>query len=247
MRALTLARRLIGQLGLLFAVVLLSSAAVTLGAALVARASARLSERLPAARYMIVVRTLVVDSAREALAAIPGVRIVGERSVNEVLRSAEPGVTGAGSTPPAGTSDGAAALPGSERLSVLEAEVAAAEGRVASEPSQETLTAIRAAPGVTDLIDLNARARGEFASRRSGRLLPLGVALVALGLAGFGFGVARTSQLAASQYREDVVVRFLLGADPRTLWTPLGVAFGLTTLLGALAAGLVILAAVWSL
>ncbi|HYC24197.1 MAG TPA: peptidoglycan DD-metalloendopeptidase family protein [Candidatus Bathyarchaeia archaeon] len=243
MRGWTLARRLGGQVGLLFAVVLLSSAAITLGAALVARASARLSEPLPPARYMVVVRTLVIDSAREALAAIPGVRIVGERSVADVLRSAQPGVAGSGS----GAEDGTAALPGSERLSVLEAEVAAPDGRAASEPPQASLAAIRAVPGVTDLIDLNARVRVEFAGRRSARLLPVGIALVALGLGGFAFGVARTSHLAAIEYREDVVVRFLLGADPRSLWTPLGFVFGLTTLLGALAAVLVILAAVWSL
>lgn len=209
-RALAIAR-LKSPLALLFAVAFLAAGAMTVGGALVGQAG-RLSAEIPeVAAYYVLVRAADVEEARGLVDAVSGARVVGERRAGEIL--AELGAPEAGP-------DHIAVLEVQTRLSGEAGDVAALAGQGV----------------VVDVIDLNARARGEVTRALVGRRLSVGVGLLVVGCAVFVAAVVLCAQLVGRESREEIGVRVLLGAEAEGLWGPLGLLVGGVALAGALLA-----------
>jgi hypothetical protein len=201
-----------GEVGLVVALAFASGLAAIPGAVLAAHSSARLLERPPVFRLLAVVRTPLVDSARESLATIGGARVLRERRVEDLL--GEPSIR-----------------PGGERLRVLEVVV---DGVPPSHDPTDVLAAMRAAPGVSELIESDDRQTWVAERRRAAAQLGGGVVLMALGGLSFLVGVSRAARVAAGACRDELVARVLLGADIRQLWLPFGSVFAAAALAGVL-------------
>jgi murein DD-endopeptidase MepM/ murein hydrolase activator NlpD len=209
-------RNVTAQLGLAFALALLAGGATMVGAGVIRRGQAMRAEVPNEALLLAVVRAPSAEPAREALAAIPGLRVGEGRSVDEMLGAV-----------------GAVAAGGPERLRVFDLGVV---WPVAPEELGYVLEAVRAVPGVVDVVDRNREPREALTPNRAFRLEGVGAALAALGVLAFAFGVARIARLSAEGAGEEIALRHLLGAEATRLWAPLGAALGAASVLGALAA-----------
>lgn len=198
-------RRLAGGAGLLALVACLAAATSTVGAALMRRAQIERSAVPSTARYFVVVRSALADAARDALTALPSVRVIGDRTISDLLST-----RGAAETLP-------------DRLRVIEVGVDL-------QPTPADLAApeeaMRGVDGVVDLIDLNATERATRTLERAYRWMAGGLVLVALGGLAFVLALARIAALSVDETREEIAVRIILGEDARRLWGPLGASLG---------------------
>jgi murein DD-endopeptidase MepM/ murein hydrolase activator NlpD len=213
--ALPTLRRLAGSASLMAIVAFLAALAVVAGGGMIgrsARQSAAISSR---AHYYVVVRSALADAAGEVLARAPGVEVVGQRGLAELL---PPSATGAGAP---------------DRLRVVELLVAlpAVPGDLA-----RSVAALRDVDGVVDVIDLNAEVRDAGAARRARRWFAGGLLLIAAGCVSFAFGLARSAAGAVREAAEELAARALLGAEPAQLWMPLGLSLGVVACAGVGAA-----------
>lgn len=204
-------RRFGGALTLAFAVAFAAGAAVTVGGTLLARAR-ELRALAAEQRFYVVARGPLAEATRDGLARQPEMQIRDEHSIDQLL----------GET--------AAARNGSELLRVLEVAVS-------PRPSADELPAVVAElqqiEGVIEAIGLGD-ALALAAPDRARRLAALGGILVVFGCAIFAGGVLVTAFVAVRARAQEVAVRYLLGADPVSLWRPFGIVLGLTALAGAL-------------
>ncbi|HZR82468.1 MAG TPA: peptidoglycan DD-metalloendopeptidase family protein [Candidatus Binatia bacterium] len=204
------ARRLAGGASLLVLVAFLAGAMAAAGMAALARGSAERARVPDEALYYVVVRSALADGAAQALAAGPGLRVVGDRSLAELLERS-----------------GGAGAP--DRLRVI--EVAARLSGIAGElPS--TVAAMRAVDGVVDVIDVNARERAALTPERARRWTVAGALLALTAAAALLIGVARTAAVAVREAREEIAVRIFLGADFGSLWMPFAASLAIASCLG---------------
>jgi septal ring factor EnvC (AmiA/AmiB activator) len=205
-------RRLVPIAIVLLLLSALAGAVATAGAALASRGLLVRSRAPLWARVYAVTLTRHAEGALRAAAAIEGVHSAQLRRLSEIR-------------PDRGGGDAESG----ERLRVIDLEIAPDGGLGGS------LAALKGIAGVVEIVDTNATERASYTDRRGFVLLVAGIALVALGAAGYVVGVAGTVAIAARECRDEIAVRHLLGSDPVRLWGPFALAFGGTAALGVLA------------
>jgi murein DD-endopeptidase MepM/ murein hydrolase activator NlpD len=213
-------RRFQGALALAFAIALAAGVLVTLGGALVARARDLQAPVEGEVRFYVVARGPLAESTREGLSLHPEIRLIGEHSIDQLI----------GET--------AFARGGGDVLRVLEVAVPRRRGGDLAEP----VATLQQMDGVVEVITLGA-ADPDVAPVLAGRFGGTGGALIAAGCALFAAGIILTATMAVRERADELAVRYLLGAEPVTLWRPLGAVLGATALagvLGSLAAGAVV-------
>ncbi len=217
-------RRGRGGLTLAFAIALAAGVLVTIGGTLGARASEVLGPPQGDAHLYVVARAPLVEAAREGLSFHPEVTILGEHGVDEIL--------------------GATAVPrgGSEALRVLEVAVP----RRRHGDTAEAVATLQQIDGVVEVIVLGGAPSGPPPAVAR-RLAAAGAGLVALGCLLFVGGVVLSATVTVRDRADEIAVRYLLGAEPRDLWRPLGFALGGTALAGVLGALAATVLGVWFL
>ncbi len=208
--ALSSLQRSRGVLALAFAIALAAGILVTAGATLLARSQA-IPVADPAARFFVVARGPLAEATRAGLDADPSFSVVAEHSIDQLL----------GETMSLRT--------GSEPLRVLEVT----SPGVAAGDASAAIATLQQLDGVVEVIDLGAK-KAPAASEP--RQATVGAILIALGCLLFLGGVLRTAAMAVRETGDEIAVRFLLGAEPSTLWRPVGAVLGLTSLAGTLGA-----------
>ncbi|MBY0276045.1 hypothetical protein K2Z84_11925, partial [Candidatus Binatia bacterium] len=202
-------RRSRGVLLLAFAVALAAGVLVTSGATLLARARAG-TEPPHEASYYVVSRGPLAEATRAGLASHPEATIVAEHGIDDLL----------GET--------AALRTGGETLRVLEVRMARGPG---GDAAAEVAT-LQQIDGVVDVIASSAPAAP---SSEAGSSLVAG-GLIVLGCLLFATGLLLTASMAVRESRDELAVRYLLGAEPASLWRPIGNQLGLVVLAGTLGA-----------
>ena len=203
-------RRSRGVLLLAFAVSLAAGVLVTSGATVLARARLQ-AQPPPEGRYYVVARGPLAEATRAGLATHPEAAIVSEHGIDDLLGETE------------------ALRTGGETLRVL--EVRMARRREAPDAATEIAT-LQQLDGVVDVIALNV-APVPGTQTRPGLV---GGALIALGCLLFVTGLVLTASMAVRESRDELAVRYLLGAEPTSLWRPLGNLLGMVVLAGTLGA-----------
>ncbi|MEW6272880.1 MAG: hypothetical protein AB1689_26695, partial [Thermodesulfobacteriota bacterium] len=209
-------RRLRGVLALAFMVSLAAGILVTAGGALLARARSLGSPAAGDVRFYVVARGPLAEATRDGLALHPEVRLIGEHSIDQLI----------GET---------AFARGGDVLRVLEVAVPRRPGGDLA----ESVATLQQIDGVVEVITLGS-VDVAAAPGATGRFGGAGVLLIAIGCALFAAGVTLSSTMAVRARAEELAVRWLLGAEPVSLWRPLGAVLGVTALagvLGSLAAG----------
>ena len=203
-------RRSRGVLLLAFAVSLAAGVLVTSGATVLARVRAQ-AVPPPEGRYYVVARGPLAEATRDDLAAHPEAAIVAEHGIDDLLGETE------------------ALRTGGETLRVL--EVRMTRHPEAADPATE-LGILQDLDGVVDVVALNAATP---TAERTGPGL-VGVGLIALGCLLFVSGLLLTASMAVRESRDELAVRYFLGAEPASLWRPLGNQLGMVVLAGTLGA-----------
>jgi murein DD-endopeptidase MepM/ murein hydrolase activator NlpD len=202
-------RRSRGVLLLAFAIALAAGVLVTSGATLLARVRAVVTP--PAAgRYYVVSRGPLAEATRAALAQHAEASIVAEHGIDDLL----------GET--------AALRTGGETLRVLEVRMT----RRPTDDAAGEVAILQQLDGVVDVIALTppiAPAPPLGQGIVGGSLITLGVVL-------FVVGLVLTATMAVRDSRDELAVRYLLGAEPASLWRPLGNQLGMVVLAGTLGA-----------
>lgn len=199
-----------GVLALAFAIALAAGVLVTAGATVLARARALVVP--PAeARYYVVARGPLAEATRAGLALQTDASIVAEHGIDDLL----------GET--------AALRTGGETLRVLEVTMP----RHGDDDAASQVAALQQLDGAVDVVALAATAPAPPRGR-GGELV--GAALVLLGCALFVAGLVLTASMMVRESRDEIAVRYLLGAEPATLWRPLGTLLGVLVLAGTLGA-----------
>lgn len=199
-----------GVIALVFAIAVAAGVLVTSGATLLARA--RVLAAPPAeARFFVVARGPLAEATRAGLDADPTLTIVAEHSIDELL----------GETMSLRT--------GSETLRVLEVAAPRGPGGDAS-ASRASLERI---DGVVEVLDLAA---AEAPVPTEPRQAVVGGALIAFGCLLFLGGLLRTASMAVRESSDEIAARYVLGAEPGSLWRPVGAVLGLAALAGTLGA-----------
>ena len=205
-------RRAKGALALAFAIALAAGVLVTAGATLLARARV-VAEPPGAGRFFVVARGPLAEATRAALAAQPDLAIVAEHSIDQLL-----GETMALRT-------------GSETLRVLEVTVPRRPDADLAEP----VATLQQLEGVVEVIDLEP-GRAPVRPSRAPRQAIVGGGLLTLGCALFVLGLILSATMAVRASGDEIAVCYLLGAEPSSLWRPLGMVLGVTALAGVLGA-----------
>ena len=199
-----------GVVALAFAIALAAGVLVTAGATLLARARV-LAVPAADARFYVVARGPLAEATRAGLGASARFSIVAEHSIDQLL----------GETMSLRT--------GSETLRVLEVT---APHRPDHDVAAD-VAALQQVDGVVEVIDLGA---SEVPVATEPRQATVGGVLIALGCILFLAGVLRTASMAVRESSDEIAVRYLLGAEPGTLWRPIGAVLGLSALAGTLGA-----------
>lgn len=206
-------RHLRGVLVLAFAIALAAGVLVTAGGTLLARARDLGVPVAADGRFFVVARGPLAEATRAALEGRPEIQLVAEHSIDQLL----------GETMSLRT--------GSETLRVLEVKLPRQPG----DDFAEAVATLQRVDGVVEVIALDPSA-GASAPALAPRHATVGGVLVAFGCALFGAGLILTATMAVREWGDELAVRFLLGADPASLWRPLGAVLGITALAGALGA-----------
>lgn len=202
-------RRSRGVLLLAFAVALAAGVLVTSGATVLARA--RVQAAPPAeGRYYVVARGPLAEATRAGLEAHGDAAIVAEHGIDDLL----------GET--------AALRTGGETMRVLEV-------RMARRPGEDAATEVATLQQLEGVVDVIALAPPQPPAPPAGQGI-VGGALVALGCLLFVTGLLLTATMAVRESRDELAVRYLLGAEPASLWRPLGNQLGLVVMAGTLGA-----------
>lgn len=202
-------RRSRSVLLLAFAVALAAGVLVTAGATVLARARARALPP-PEGRYYVVARGPLAEATRAGLAARTEAAIVAEHGIDDLL--GEPAVL----------------RTGGETMRVLEV-------RVARRPGADAATEVASLQQLDGVVDVIALTPPATPSAPVGEGV-VGAAAIALGCLLFVSGLLLTAAMAVRESRDELAVRYLLGAEPASLWRPLGNLLGMVVMAGTLGA-----------
>jgi murein DD-endopeptidase MepM/ murein hydrolase activator NlpD len=205
-------RRLRGVLLLAFAIALAAGILVTAGATLVARARGPV---VPPAdgRFFVVAKGPLAEATRASLLTRPEITISAEHSIDQLLgETLNPRSEG-------------------ESLRVLEVTVPRRPG----DDLPETVATLQQLEGVVEVIALDTPAVAAPSALAPHQAI-VGGALTIVGCALFVAGLVLAATIAVRESADEIAARYLLGAEPRSLWRPLGVALGVTAVAGALGA-----------
>jgi hypothetical protein len=203
-------RRSQGIIALAFTIALAAGVLVTAGATVLARGSA-LAGPADAPRFFVVARGPLAEATRAGLGAHPAFSIVAEHGIDQLL----------GETMSLRTH--------SETLRVLEVT---GPHRDSGDVVADVAT-LQGVDGVVEVIDLGA---ADAPAADEPRQVAVGAGLIVLGCILFVAGVLRTAGMAVQESSEEIAARYLLGAEPGSLWRPVGAVLGLAALAGTLGA-----------
>jgi hypothetical protein len=202
-------RRSRGVLLLAFAVALAAGVLVTSGATILARARAQAAPPSEG-RYYVVARGPLAEATRDDLASHGEATIVAEHGIDDLL----------GET--------AALRTGGETMRVLEV-------RMARRPGEDAATEVATLQQLDGVVDVIALTPASPPAPPTGPGI-VGGTLIALGCLLFVTGLLLTAGMAVRESRDELAVRYLLGAEPASLWRPLGNQLGMVVLAGTLGA-----------
>jgi len=214
-------RRSRGTLLLAFAVALASGVLVTSGATVIARARFQGAAPLQS-HYYVVSRGPLAEATRGGLTAHPEASIVAEYGIDDLL----------GET--------AVLRTGGETLRVLEVRMARREAvgaaaDVAPSQGRDAAAEVATLQSLEGVVDVIALAPPTAPVPQTGPGV-VGGGLIGVGCLLFASGLVLTASMAVRESRDELAVRYLLGAEPGSLWRPLGNQLGMFVLAGTLGA-----------